>query len=289
MLAEIAGELIDVLVGKLHVVEANELGPSEAEGAVGVTGLTVGWEEERGLVVLVLNAGNGLAVDGRHVVGHLPGRVGIQFELDLSDRGIEVSLDPGIHERFDAIKLRDREHVSMGECQSEDGVVRDRIPVNQLFHDVFVRPEWQHGRHHFKTLPEVGVEGLPFGGRGDVGAGHCFETLRLIEGTGIKGRICSLVLNHGEAISIGSVVYRSDAPCHGVVGVTLESGPPTGRRATRMFRQRETQGSANVRTTLGPSPETVTENFRTGKSIVVASPSARPKRSAFRPKPSFLV
>ena len=94
VLAEIARELIDVLVRELHVVEADELRPAEAEGAVGVTGLTVGWEEEGGLVVLVLDAGNGLAVDGRHVVGHLAGRVGIQFELDLADRGIEVGLDP---------------------------------------------------------------------------------------------------------------------------------------------------------------------------------------------------
>ena len=52
------------------------------------------------------------------------------------------------------------------------------------------------------------------------------EALRLVEGAELKGRICSLVLDHGGAISIGSVVCRSDAPCHGVVGVTLESGPP---------------------------------------------------------------
>ena len=40
---------------ELHIVHSGELGPPEAEGAVGMTGLSLGEEEEHRLPVFVLN------------------------------------------------------------------------------------------------------------------------------------------------------------------------------------------------------------------------------------------
>ena len=120
MLPEVSRELRDVLVGELHVVQTDGLGPTEAERAVGVAGPARSGEEEGGLVVLVLDPRNRLAGDGRHVVGHLSCRMGIELELDLPHRGVELGLVSGIQELMDPIELLGREHVPMREGRTEE-------------------------------------------------------------------------------------------------------------------------------------------------------------------------
>ena len=87
MVAHVTVESLCLARGELEVVQPDELSPTEAVAAIGVTGLAGGREEENRLAVLVLHPFQWVAVEGGHVEVHLPGGVGIQLVLDLSGSG----------------------------------------------------------------------------------------------------------------------------------------------------------------------------------------------------------
>ena len=79
MLGEVGEQAAGLRGGEAQFLGSDELGPAEAEGAVGVTGLSPVGEEQDRLAVLVLDPGERDTAHRRHIGGHLLRRMGIQF------------------------------------------------------------------------------------------------------------------------------------------------------------------------------------------------------------------
>ncbi len=150
----IARQLLDVVVGHLQVRDAHELRPAEAVGAVRVAGLTLLREEEHRLAVLVLEARDRLLAGLGNVQLQLPGRVRIELEPDLVGRGRDLLLGGLVLEQAgDVVDVLGRQHVLLREDQPEHRILERAVPVDQLVHNVGVRPERQDRRHGPRPEP----------------------------------------------------------------------------------------------------------------------------------------
>ena len=140
--------MLDVVGRHLQVRLVHELRPAEAVRAVRVAGLALPGEEQHGLRVLVLQAGQRPAVQARRVQQQLAGRVRVEPHPDLVRGGAQGR--PG---RLAADHVRQPlhvgrgQHVGLGENQAVDRVVRGRVPVDQVLDDIGIRPEREHRRH----------------------------------------------------------------------------------------------------------------------------------------------
>ena len=124
MLAQIVHEAFGLLCREFEIVDADELRPAEAEGAIGVAGLAVAGEEQHRLFVLVLHALEALLVQHGHVVLELAGGVGVEGQTNPV-RGLVDSLAGGaaLDERGHLLEVRGLEHVPLRESQREYRIV----------------------------------------------------------------------------------------------------------------------------------------------------------------------
>jgi hypothetical protein len=146
MLAEIGHQGADVVGRHLQAGLVHELRPAEAVAAVRVAGLALPREEQHGLGVLVLQAGQWPAVQAGRVQQQLPSRVRVQ--PDLVRRGAQPGRGrTAVEQVRDPAHVRLGQHVRLGEDEPVDRVVGSRVPVDEVLDHVRVRPEREHGRH----------------------------------------------------------------------------------------------------------------------------------------------
>ena len=89
-----------------ELFDTDELRPSEAVGAVRVTGLTLNREEEHGFPVFVLAAQHGLAIDLRDVEDFLPRWVRVHPHADPVHQALKaIALLASDHHVFKAEKI----------------------------------------------------------------------------------------------------------------------------------------------------------------------------------------
>ncbi len=149
-----------------HVRQVDELGPAKTVGAIGVAGLALTGKEQHRLPVLVLQAGDGLAAERRHVVGLLTVRMGIETPADGLDPPANLLLGrlPAQQVAELAIALR-LQHLTLDEGQLVHGIFGHAAPVDELAQHVLVGAERQHPRNHgdgfaklvAKVAPEVAL------------------------------------------------------------------------------------------------------------------------------------
>jgi hypothetical protein len=150
---QIPDQILDLSGLEAEIVRQGELGPPEAVSAIGMTGLSRLWEEQDGLPVLVLNPGQGASIQPRHVENPLPGRVGIQAELDFPGCPEELRLRGTRPEKpFYPGKLMGKEHPRLRKDESEKGVVRSGRPVDEFIDDVGIHTKREHPRHRLHGL-----------------------------------------------------------------------------------------------------------------------------------------
>ena len=157
--AKVRDERFRFAVREFQLVDADELRPTEAIGAVGVAGLALAREEENCLAVLVLKSRERASVEGRDVELHLAGRMRVQPLLDLSRRRAHpclVGADPDEvnHPRH----VLPGEHPGLRERQLVDRVFGDVVPPDEILDDVVVDPERQHGGNGLHRDEVVRVE-----------------------------------------------------------------------------------------------------------------------------------
>ena len=147
---EVPDETFDLPAGELQLIDAHELGPAEAEGAVGVAGLTLGREEQDRLPVLVLHAVQFLVVLPGHVVLELTRGLWVQIPSDPvhGPRRFRVTR-PFFRQCRHLVEVVRRQHIPLRECKLEHGIVGDILPSDQVLHHVGIGPERQNPRHDF--------------------------------------------------------------------------------------------------------------------------------------------
>ena len=171
--AQVALQGLDLPRGELHLRVPDELGPAEAEAAVGVAGLPLAGKEEHGLPVLVLHPLHGLPVQGGDVQLLLAGRMGVQAPADIPGQPLDLlprhpALEGGSH----ALVVGRRQHARLGEGELEDRVEGDPIPADQLVQDVLVDPEGQHAGHRLDRPPQLPGEAPELGDPVEVALGE---------------------------------------------------------------------------------------------------------------------
>ena len=169
MLAQIVHEAFGLLCREFEIVDADELRPAETEGAIGVAGLAVAWEEQHRLFVLVLYAVEALLVQHRHVVLELAGGVGVEGQTNPV-RGLVDNLtgSAALDERGHLLEVPGREHAPLRESQREYRIVGDVIPVDQLVHDIIVGLKRKNAGDDIDRQPLVVLEELGLRNVGDV-------------------------------------------------------------------------------------------------------------------------
>ncbi len=139
---QIALPAVPLAAGELQLVDADELRPAEAVGAVGVAGLTRRREEQHRLTVLVLDTRYRLAVQQRHVQLQLPGGMRVQRVLDLPSRRRDLLLRrAATNQPVHPAELLGGQHLRLREGQLEDWILWDGGPIDQLVNDVLVHSE----------------------------------------------------------------------------------------------------------------------------------------------------
>ncbi len=112
-----------------------------------MAGLPGAWEKQHGLFVLVLQAAHRLAVEHRHVMRHLAGRMRIHPHANtahfLLDRHFVFDDQ---HQFAQALVFRSGQHVPVRKDKAVDGIVGNVVPVDQLVHYILVGTERQHVR-----------------------------------------------------------------------------------------------------------------------------------------------
>ncbi len=155
---EVFDDELGVAHGKFELVHAYKLRPAEAKGAVGVAGLPLTGEEEHGLPVFVLHAGELGALYLRYILGALPGRVGVELHPDFVGDELELGLARARPDGFGHLFVMGRlQHILLRESEDVDGVVLVAAPVDELLYDVVVGFEGQYVADHFN------IEALFFG------------------------------------------------------------------------------------------------------------------------------
>ena len=147
---------------------ADELGPAEAVGAVGVAGLPVRGEVEHRLAVLVLQARRWQPSGPTGTFERqLLGRVRVELGADVAHQVGQArpgELPAGGDGRERTARARRGQHAVLGEDQLEDRVVGHPRPVDQLVEHVLRDAEGQHqGEEAHGLLEELGGQAVPLG------------------------------------------------------------------------------------------------------------------------------
>jgi hypothetical protein len=171
VLAQVAHERARLVVGEAELVDADELGPAEAVGAVGVAGLSLAREEKHRLPVLVLHAAQLVPAPGGDVELHLARRVGVHAHLDLSRGGLDrLAGGVAVHELHHALEVLRIEHPGLREGELVDGVLGHVLPADQLLHHVAVHAEREDRRDRLHLGELCRAEPPQLGDAVDVGA-----------------------------------------------------------------------------------------------------------------------
>jgi hypothetical protein len=159
MPAKVAHHLADVVGGELQVRVTDELRPSEAVGAVGVTGLPLFGEDQRGFVIFVLHARHRLLVHLRDVELLLTCRVRVELRAYAVRFGLDLGVGRfGLQQIGQPGDVSSGKHVLLREDELVDGVVGRCRPIYEFIHDIGVRPEGQHRRHGADLQPLLVIE-----------------------------------------------------------------------------------------------------------------------------------
>ncbi len=136
---------LDVVAREAELVDTDELGPAEAVGAVGVTGLAASREEEDRLPVLVLAPRDRLTLYGGDVELLLTRRVRVHSQLNGTGRTNDLVLTGAAdHEVEHPIEVVAGEHADLGEDELVDRIRRNVAPIDELLEDVLIDAERQH-------------------------------------------------------------------------------------------------------------------------------------------------
>lgn len=169
---QVGHEALRVRGLEMQLRQVDELRPAEAVGAVGMAGLSLAGEEEDGLLVLVLQAGQLAAVEIGHVVLPLAAGMRVHLEayavcrlVDLLLRGAmpQQAVDFGVVARL--------KHRALREGQLKDRVVGQAAPVDQAAEDVLVGAEWEDAGDDLNGFLQLGPKALPGRQPCEVGGG----------------------------------------------------------------------------------------------------------------------
>ena len=154
---QIAVQALGVPGRDFQLLVADELGPAEAEGAIGVAGLALAGKEQDGFAVFVLQSLEDFGFVGGNVEFALPGRMGIEAGADFRGRAVDF-LPWSIADQ----KVRNApvvvlsQHPPLRENQLVERIVGHPVPVDQMFDHVAVGPERQHGADNAHVEQIVG-------------------------------------------------------------------------------------------------------------------------------------
>ena len=171
---EIVVQAARLVGGDLVGLLAHELGPAEAERAVGVTGLPLAREKQHGLAVLVLQPFHRPLFGLRNVQLPLACGVGVELVADLEDRGVDLlRRDLALQQVRHQIEVLVFQHPPLRKGDLIDRVSGNVVPVDQVVDQVPVRTEGQHAAHHphreaffARKLLQLGQVVEVFGGDG---------------------------------------------------------------------------------------------------------------------------
>ena len=159
MRGQVIVQAVRLLGDDLERVVAHELGPTEAEGAVGVAGLPLAGKEQHGFAVLVLETVNRLVRHLGDVQLPLPGGVRVELFADLVGAGLDLvrrSVAP--HQVGHVQEVALLQHALLRESNLVEGVVGHPVPVDEIVDHVPVGAEGQHVGHYLHGKPIVGGE-----------------------------------------------------------------------------------------------------------------------------------
>jgi hypothetical protein len=143
---QILHQCIGVAGGESQVFDTDELRPSKAVGAIGVTGLALDREEQHRLAILVLTPQDPLAVDSGHVEQLLTGRVRVHPHVDVMHQSLErLALYAPDNHVLEPQKIATVEHSGLRKGQLIDRIVGNVVPIDELAQNVFVDSEWENG------------------------------------------------------------------------------------------------------------------------------------------------
>src|SRR5260221_2296411 len=141
---------------KFEIWYAHKLRPAKTIGAIGMTGLSMGRNQQAGLLIFMLDTWHRFFVQDRDVVCHLSTRVWIELRTNsiANDFSLLTRGSPTDFPGHALVVLRSK-HPLLHKGKLIDGIIGDVLPINQFLYDIGICPKREnvsddlHGKTFF--------------------------------------------------------------------------------------------------------------------------------------------